>query len=367
MHRCAVIMAGGSGTRLWPLSRRNRPKQLLRILDGRSLIREAFERLRAVFDQDEIYVIALDVHLAAIAEELPELPVRNLIGEPTGRDTAAAIALGAAIAHEKDPQTVMGVFTADHLIRPADTFAAVIERGLATAEEHPDALVTFGIKPTAPHTGLGYVERGEPLSPGVWAVKNFKEKPKLEDARKYVASGDYYWNSGMFAWRTETILEQLRRHLPASHAAAVKIARAWHTEAGGKNQQGPHPLPALARELYPGLEKISIDFAVMEKAPKVLVVEMALEWLDVGSWTALNDVLGADPSGNTHAVKHVCTRTSGNNIFVAEGDHLIAAIGVKDLVIVHSPNATLVCHRDRVQEIKDLVSQIEQDHGADYL
>jgi mannose-1-phosphate guanylyltransferase len=356
MNRCAVIMAGGSGTRLWPLSRRNRPKQLLRIVEGCSLIYKAFERLNAAFSPEEIYVIALAEHLPAIAEELPALPPENLIGEPTGRDTANAIALAAAILHEKDPETIMGVFTADHVIRPTDKFVEIVKRGFAAAQEDPTALVTFGIKPTEPHTGLGYVERGQPQAPGVWTVNRFREKPDLKTAREYVASGNYYWNSGMFVWRTDTILGELRRHLPESHDAARRIAKAWPTEAG----------PTLARDLYPNLDKISIDYAVMEKAESVLVVEMALDWLDVGNWTALPAVLGTDSFGNTQALQRAAGLSSKNNILVAEGDHIIATIGVEDLVIVHSPDATLVCHKDQVQRIKDLVAQLDRDYDGHY-
>jgi mannose-1-phosphate guanylyltransferase len=356
MTRRAVIMAGGAGTRLWPLSRRERPKQLLRIVDGKSLLHEAFARLRLVFPPTDIYVIALAEHLPAIAEELPTLPPGNLIGEPVGRDTANAIGLAAAILHAKSPDTVMGVFTADHVIRPAERFAEVIERGFAAAEETPDALVTFGVKPTEPHTGLGYVERGEPHAAGVWRVRTFKEKPDLATARRYVDSGNFYWNSGMFVWRTAAILEQLRRHLPQAHAALMKAGAGWGDETG----------PRLASEVYPGLKKISIDFAVMEKAPNVLVVEMDLQWLDVGSWTALATVLGADAAGNTRALQRAVTLSSQDNILVAEGDHLIATLGVKDLVVVHSPDATLICHRDQVQRIRELVDRLQREYEQRY-
>lgn len=356
MRKVAVIMAGGSGTRLWPLSRRTRPKQLLRIVEGRSLIYKAFERLLPAFSPTDIYIIALAEHQAAIAAELPTLPRENFIGEPTGRDTANAIALSSAILHEQDPETIMGVFTADHLIRPAEVFVEIIRRGFAAAEKNTDALVTFGIKPTEPHTGLGYVERGEPVSPGVFEVRSFKEKPDLQTARDYVASGRYYWNSGMFVWRTATILEQLRQRIPESYGAAKKIAKAWSTPQGF----------ALAQELYPALQKISIDFAVMEKAPKVLTVEMALDWLDVGNWTALPAVAGQDGAGNTNSLRRWVAMGSKNNILVSEDDHIIATIGVENLVIVHSPDATLICHRDQVQMIKDIVGQLQNEYGEKY-
>lgn len=356
MRKCAVIMAGGSGTRLWPLSRRRRPKQLLRIIEGRSLIYRAYERLNLAFSPKDIYVIALEEHLPALRKELPALPEENFIGEPQGRDTANAVALSAAILHEKNPDTIMGVFTADHLIRPADRFVEIINKGYAAAAEHPDALITFGIKPTEPHTGLGYIQRGEQVAPGIWQVAEFKEKPKIDEARKFVTSGSYYWNSGMFVWRTATILDQLRTHLPQSAEGAAKLAHVWYAEDG----------PPLAKELYPTLQRISIDYAVMQVAPKVLVVEMALDWIDVGNWTALPSVLGVDGNDNTKALARVATLSSNHNIFVAEDDHLIATIGVKDLVVIHSPDATLICHRDHVQRIKDLVGDLDDTYDGHY-
>jgi mannose-1-phosphate guanylyltransferase len=349
-------MAGGSGTRFWPLSRKRRPKQLLRLIDGQSLLQEACRRLLGVVAAEDLYVITLADHLPAVAEQLPELPAQNLIGEPVGRDTANAVALAAAILNRQHPNATMGVFTADHLIRPADKFAEIVRRGYDAAEAHPDALVTFGIKPTQPHAGMGYLQRGSAINPGVWAVQSFKEKPDLETAKRYVAAGDHYWNSGMFVWQTDTILDQLRTHLPDTHAAAMKLADAWNTAAG----------QALARQIYPTLPRTSIDFAVMEKAAKVLMLEMDLEWLDVGHWTALATVLGKDGQGNTAAAKNAVVRGGKGNILVSEDDHLIAAVGVDDLVIVHGPDATLVCRRDQLDQIKELVADLDRRYGGRY-
>lgn len=356
MKQAAVIMAGGAGTRLWPLSRRNRPKQLLRIVEGRSLLRLAFERLRSFLPETDIHVIALAEHLPAIGKELPEIPNENLIGEPVGRDTANAIALSAAIMHRRDPETTMGVFTADHLIRPTDRFAETVRLGFQTAGENADALVTFGIKPTQPETGYGYVHRGDFLQPGVSKVSAFREKPDLDTARRYLESGDYYWNSGMFAWKTRAILGQLKAHLPQTHDAALRIADAWQSPEGTR----------LAAEVYPGLERISIDFAVMEKARQVLVVEMAVDWIDVGSWTALPSVIGPDQNDNTGALERLAQIDSRGNVFVSEDDHLITAIGVNDLVVVHSPDATLICHRDQAQRIKEMVGELKTRYGDRY-
>lgn len=356
MRRCAVIMAGGSGTRLWPLSRQDRPKQLLNIIEGRSLIRHAYERLCDLVPAEDIHVIALAEHLAAIARELPELPPENLLGEPMARDTAAAIALAAAVLDQRDSGTIMGVFTADHLIRPAGRFVEIVRRGYELAGAERDGLVTFGIKPTEPHTGLGYILRGAAMESGVWSVGAFKEKPDVETARRFVASGDYYWNSGMFVWRTEAILRALEEFLPDTTKTARELAATW----------GQMDLWGAATRRYERLERISIDHAVMEKAPRVLVVEMDLEWLDVGSWTALPSVLGVDAQGNTVAASNVAMMDARGNIIVSEDHHLIAAIGVEDLVIVRSSNATLICRRDQVQRIKELLAELEQRHKGRY-
>lgn len=356
MRRAAVIMAGGSGTRLWPLSRRSRPKQLLHIVEGRSLIAHAYERLRGLFEPRDIYIITLAEHLAAIQLELPEIPAENLIGEPQGRDTANAVALSAAILHRLDADTTLGVFTADHHIRPQDRFVEVVRRGYAAVEAAPDALVTFGIRPKGPQTGLGYIERGDKKGEGIWSVKAFKEKPDAATARHYVESGNYDWNSGMFVWRTRTILDEIGKHLPQTHDAVTRIAGQWRTPQGA----------ALARELYGGLQRISIDYAVMEKAAKVLVVEMDLDWQDVGSWTALPAVAKTDAAGNSTAASRVVTMDARGNILVSEDEHLIAAIGVEDLVVVHSPDATLVCRKDQVERLKELVAELEKRHPGRY-
>ncbi len=349
--KAAVILAGGSGTRLWPLSRRSRPKQLLRLFNGRSLLQETYQRLLSITAPEHIFIVALAEHLPAIADELPGLSPHNLIGEPVGRDTANAIALAASILHAKDPATLMGVFTADHIIRPADRFAGVIEHGFEVARQFPDALVTFGVRPTSPHTGMGYIERSERVSPGVHKVRAFKEKPDQATAEQYVTSGDYFWNSGMFIWRTATILQQLQHHLPQTYHAIEPLAAAWYTAAGQSN----------AARIYPTLQKISIDFAVMEKAPNELMIDADFEWLDVGHWTSLPAILSADADGNIRALQRSAILDGRHNILVSEDDHLIAAVGVDDIVIVHSPDATLVCRRDQVDKIKDLVAKLDKD------
>lgn len=354
--RHAVIMAGGSGTRLWPLSRRSRPKQLLRLFDGQSLLRKSFERLAAFLPATQIYVITGRDHLPMVAAELPEIPRENLIGEPCPRDTANAVGLAAHLLALKDPGGTMGVFTADQIIAPVDTFAATLRKAYATAETHADTLITLGIRPTAPHTGYGYVQRGRQLAPGVHEVHRFKEKPDLATAKEYVASGEYSWNSGMFVWRIEAILQQFRKHQPGSAEGLRAVAA----------QFAKNPHDAGAAERFAKLPRISVDFAIMEKADRVLVVELTCAWLDVGAWTSLADVLAPDAHGNTVAAPRTAMLDAANNILVSESDHLIAAIGVSDLVVVHSDDATLICPRAEAQRIKELFEALKESHGERY-
>ena len=354
--RHAVIMAGGAGVRLWPLSRKKHPKQLLRLFNGKSLLRQSYERVAALLPPEQIHVITGQSYLQIVADELPELPADNLIGEPEGRDTANAVGLSAAVLAERDPEAVVGMFTADHIITPLDSFCAAVDQAYHTAETHDDALVTMGIRPTRPDTNYGYVRRGEKYADGIYRVRKFTEKPNMAAAMKYVSGGEYYWNSGMFAWQASVILGELEKHLPQSYRAIREIASAWH---------GPLRDQKL-NELYPGLMKISIDFAVMERAAKVFVVEMACHWVDVGSWPAIEAVIEADADGNVSACERAMHLGSRGNIVVSEGKHLIATIGVDDLVIVHSPDATLICKRRDAQSIKELVANLSKQYGDEY-
>ncbi len=355
--RHAVIMAGGAGTRLWPLSRSGRPKQLLKLFGGRSLLRESYERLAAMLPPESIYVITGEKHLDLVSKDIPELPKENLFGEPTGRDTSNAIGLAAAILHERDPDGCMSIFTADHIINPQEQFARSVGLAFDIVEKHPDHLITFGIRPSGPHTGYGYIHRGGAVQDGVYNVNQFTEKPNITEAMKYVASGAYYWNSGMFTWRIATILDQLKKHLPGSYAGLTECAKAWST---------PQKDDVLKR-IYPELMKISIDFAVMEKAENVLVVEMNCQWIDVGSWTALEQVVGGDVDGNVVVGAESINLVSRGNIIVSDDNHLFATIGVNDLVIVRSNDATLICTKRDAQGIKELVAMIENRYDQKYL
>src|SRR4051812_26508116 len=291
-----VIMAGGAGTRLWPLSRKAQPKQLLSVIRGKSLLQLSYERLRGILPPDRIYVCTGEVHRESVQRNLPELPKENLLGEPEGRDTASAVGFPAAVLHKRDPDAVFAIVTADHVIEPIDTFQNSLKTAFDVVAQQGSTLVTFGIIPTHGHTGLGYIHRGEALGgfKGAYKVQAFKEKPDKPTADRYVESGRYYWNSGMFVWRADTVLNELSTHLPAVHAGLIEIGRAWGT---------PQQQDVLNR-VYPTLEKISIDYAVMEPASQhkgraqVVVVEMPVQWLDVGSWPALAETLDIDEHDN---------------------------------------------------------------------
>ena len=354
----AVIMAGGAGTRLWPLSRRDRPKQLLRLFGGRSLLRDAYERLANLLEANHIYVITGAEYLPLVARELPEVPAENLFGEPEGRDTAAAVGLAAAILDERDPHSVMGVFTADHIISPVERFTEAVEQAFQTAEENPAALITMGITVRGPETAFGYVKRGEPAGDGAYQVEQFTEKPDAIHARQYADSGEYYWNSGMFAWRTSAILDELQINLPVCYQGVTDIARVWDTPQR----------EAKLRAVYPTLQKISIDFAVMERARQVMVVEMNCRWADVGSWTQLGAVLQADRHGNVAAATESLNLGSKGVTVVSEDDHhLIATMGLADVIVVHAPDATLVCKKCDAQALKRLLAEIEARYGDTHL
>ena len=361
--RYAVIMAGGSGTRLWPLSRKAQPKQLLPIVNGRSLLRLSYERLHGLLPPDRIYVCAKAEYAANVFAELPELPQANLLGEPEGRDTANAVGFAAAVIHKTDPDAVMAVVTADHVIEPVNRFQDALSAAFDVVTEQPNALVTFGIVPTDGHTGLGYIHRGDPLAgspPGAFRVLGFKEKPDKPTADRYVESGRYYWNSGMFVWRADTVLRELSLHLPEAYRGHVRVAEAW-----GTTQQD-----AVLREVYPQLPKISIDYAVMEPVSQgkgkaaVVTVEMPVQWLDIGSWPALADTLKIDEHDNALDCDLCILLDADNNIIVShDPDHLVAAAGLSDMIVVHTKDVTMVCPKRDAQRVKDLVARAKEQFG----
>ena len=361
--RHAVIMAGGSGTRLWPLSRAERPKQLLDVVAGgngaaHSLLAEAFERLRAVLPAEQIWVCTAARYGAQVAAALPELRADRLILEPVARDTANAVGLAAALVADVDPDAELAVVSADHVIRPVDRFAAVLETAYEALAARPRSLVTLGITPTSPATGFGYVQRGEATEvDGVAEAASFREKPDRATAEEYLASGQYLWNSGMFVWRARTVLDALAEHLPESADGLARIVAA---------PAGPARERVLA-EVFPTLPKISVDYAVLEPAAaepgRVLVADLDVDWLDVGSWPALAHTLETDEAGNAVRGPAVVVDGAGNIVFSDDPDHLVALVGVRDSVVVHTADVTMVCAVSDAERVKQLLAAVEERYG----
>jgi mannose-1-phosphate guanylyltransferase len=362
--RYALIIAGGTGTRLWPMSRAGLPKQLIPFIHGKSLLQIAYERLDGLIPTSSRYVCANSKHKDAILSALPTLEKDNFLGEPVGRDTLNAIGLSAAVLAASDPKAAFAVLTADHLIEPVDEFQRVIEQGFALVERHPQTLVTFGIAPSGPITGYGYLELGDPISGGAKIVKQFKEKPALPAAQEYFRKGPdcYLWNSGMFVWSASTLLDCIKRLEPDVYASLIKIAKAWETP----------DRDAVLAKLYPVLKKISIDFAVMEPASRmervrVASIPMELNWMDVGSWPSFAQTCQHDENGNAIAAeKTLLSDTSNCLVASSEPDHLIALMGCGDLIVIHTKNATLICPADKAERIKDLYNQADKQFGGQF-
>lgn len=356
----ALIMAGGGGTRFWPRSRQAKPKQFLKLVGDATLLQQALERVEAVATPAHTWIITGASYSAETARQLPGLPAERIIGEPCGRDTAACIGLGAALCVRDDADAVMLVMPADHVIEPAQEFRRAAHAAEQVVLEHPNALVTFGIRPTFAATGYGYIERGVELAPrqgvSVYRVGSFREKPHIELAEEFLASGKHFWNSGIFVWRAATILEQLRTNQPRLASAVERIAAAWETPAREE---------VLTKE-YAGLDKISIDYAVMEKAPEVLVVQAPFLWDDVGSWLALERRQPQDAHDNTVLANHLGIDTH-HCVIAAEEGKLIATLGVSDLVIIQDGDAILVAHRKEEGNIKKIVEQLKARGLEKYL
>lgn len=365
MMRYAVVMAGGSGTRLWPMSRATLPKQLIPFIGGRCLLEIALNRLKGLLPPEQCFVCAGQAHAEAIARAIPELGEERFFGEPCGRDTLNAVGLGAAILGRADPEASIAVFTADHMIEPVDRFQEIVSAGFELVERHPATLVTFGIAPTRPATGYGYLELGDALDGSARRLRQFREKPDAETARRYVDAGPerFLWNSGMFVWRASTLLDCLRRYAPENHAGLLRIADAWNTQ---RRQ-------TVLEAIYPTLRKISVDFAVMEPASHdsnvtIAAIPMPLRWLDVGAWPSFAETCPRDEQGNALAAdRHVLMDTRGTLVASSDPSHCIATLGCDDLIVVHTPDATLICRADCADAVKELHQQIALRYGSELL
>ena len=355
-----AILAGGGGTRFWPRSRQHRPKQFLALGSERTLLQQALDRVEALLPAERTWVITGQMYQTETGRQLPHLPADRILGEPCGRDTAPCIGLGAALIARHDPSAVMLVTPADHIIEPVREFERAMRVAALMAEEHSGALITFGIVPTFPSTGYGYIHRGAEIGQrqgvSVYRVQHFEEKPAADRAERFVASGEYFWNSGIFVWRVAALLEELRRQQPKLHDAVNRIADAWDT---------PRREEVLRRE-YEALPKISIDYAVMEHANEVLVVKAPYRWDDVGSWLALERMYPQDADHNTVLATH-CGLKTNHCIIVGDAGKIIATIGVENLVIVQDGDATLIADRRDEGTVKQLVDLLKKKGLEKYL
>jgi len=353
----AVIMAGGAGTRFWPLSRRSRPKQLLPLLGGRSLLAATVDRLRPLVPAQRIVVVTGAEVAGAVRAELPELPAENVLVEPEGRDTAACIGWVAWRLAERHPEAVMLVVPADHVIPDGDAFRRAMADAAATAHAG-GGLVTIGIRPTRAETGFGYLELGAPPATigahAVYPVARFVEKPARERAEEMLAAGTYRWNGGLFAWRVAAIRDAIRAHLP-------QLADGLDAMMGDAAVLGE--AEAVARH-YSTLARTSIDFGVMEKARDVSAVAVDFAWSDVGSWVGLAEVL--DPAGGEVRLGDTVGVDSEGTVLVSDGP-LVAAVGVRDLVVVATRDAVLVVPKDQSQRVKELVEMLRALGRTDLL
>jgi mannose-1-phosphate guanylyltransferase len=366
----AVILAGGRGTRFWPRSRTRTPKQLLNIVGETTMLQQTASRLAPLFRDADLWVVTNREQAAAVREQLPKIPGAQILAEPVGRNTAAAIGLAAIHLTKKSGDALMAVLPADHYIAQPQRYRAVVREAMRIARE-PGEMCVLGIPPAHPETGFGYIERaGGAAERGARAfdVRRFTEKPPIALARKYVASGRFYWNAGMFFWRASTFLENLRKFLPRTHELLMELRAAIGTSRYAR---------ALAT-IYPRLENISVDYAILEPAtrekgkPVVHVLPAEIGWSDIGSWAAVYELLAARGTNQNRtsgasisSVPHLEIDASGN--FLWSPTKFIAAIGVNDLVVVETPDALLICPRDRAQDVGKIVKWLETSKRKDLL
>ncbi len=360
-HYYAIIMAGGGGTRLWPLSRKNRPKQMLQLVDERTLFQSAVQRLDGVFPPDRIFVVTVKDQAEELQVQCPEIPKSNYLLEPLPRGTASVVALAAVAINKLDQNAVMAVLTADHVILNIPKYHQILNAAFKAAQD--DYLVTLGITPTFPATGYGYIQQGELINSydnlNVYKVLKFKEKPSEEKAQEMLSTGNHAWNSGMFVWRVECILEEFKRQMPELNLKMEVISGSWNRV----DRQD------VVGRIWLEIEPQTIDYGIMENAQNVAVIPAkSLGWSDVGSWDALFDVLPSDDDGNiVIGGTHIPVDTSDSLIYMNQDRRLIVTIGVKDLVVVDTGDVVLVCRKDQAQKVRQVVGQLVNTSNGDYV
>lgn len=359
-HTYAVIMAGGGGTRLWPVSRQGKPKQLLPLLGEQTLIQSTVARLNPLFPPERILIVSVADQIQEIKEQVPNIPDENYLVEPAPRGTASVVGLAATMLHQRDPQAVMAILPSDHHIRNVDLFHYLMRTAFDVANQ--GYLVTLGITPTFPATAYGYIEQGTLLQENfnypVYTVKQFTEKPDEKNALQMIRSGNHSWNSGMFIWKTACILEEFERQMPDLYQVLGKIA--------GATQETREE---VVRAYWFGLKSETIDYGIMEKAVRVAVVPASgLGWNDVGSWDSLFEVMLPDMNGNIAINgQHLALETHNTLVFGHGKERVIATIGIDDIVVVDMPDALLICKIDQAQQVKAVVSHLKKHHQERHL
>ncbi len=361
-HSYAVIMAGGGGTRLWPVSRKERPKQLLPLIGQETLFQTTVARLENLFIPQNILVVTVEEQAQEMRQQVPSIPVENYIIEPLPRGTASVVGLAAVLLSKRDPDAVMAVLPSDHFIRNNDLFHYLIRAAFEAAQN--GYLVTLGITPTHPSTAYGYIQQGDTISEGykypVYEVKSFREKPDEETAQKLLRSGNYSWNSGMFIWRAEVVLAEIQKQMPALWNALKVISLDW-----GTTRQSD-----VLNKQWNSLKVVTIDYGVMEKAAKVVVMPAGgLGWSDVGSWESLFEVLLPDMSGNITANngRLLAHETNNTLVYGSDEERLIVTIGVDDTIIVDTRDVLLVCKSDQSQKVREVVEHLKKHRQDKYL
>jgi mannose-1-phosphate guanylyltransferase len=360
-HTYAIIMAGGGGTRLWPVSRKNRPKQLLPLLDDRTLFQSTVMRLENLFPPERILVVTLADQAGIMQEQAPEIPLENYLIEPTPRGTASVVGLSAAVLNQRDPDAMMAVLPSDHFIRNRDLFHYLLRAAFDVAEK--GYLVTLGITPTYPSTAYGYIQQGDALNGEfkypVYAVKRFIEKPNEQKAQDFLRKGDHSWNSGMFIWCAKDILNEIKKQIPVLSDVVTKISASWDTTQRDE----------VLDTLWYDLKNVTVDYGVMENAEHVAVLPAGgLGWSDVGSWNSLVEVLLPDMNGNiAQNAHHLAIDTHNSLVYSNDNQRLVVTIGVDDMVLVDVGDVLLVCKSDQAQKVRDVVQHLKKHRQDKYL
>ncbi len=355
MKLYAVIMAGGVGSRFWPRSKKKLPKQLLQIFGDDTMIQATVKRLSGLIENENIFIITNELQKSEIENQLKDIPVENIIEEPFGRNTAACIGLASVIIKAKDPDAVTVVLPADHIIQDVKMFKQTLEKAARFADESK-GIVTIGIEPTRPETGYGYIQiNDKPVKDNIFKVLTFAEKPNYATAVRFVDSGDFLWNSGMFIWRCDVILDEIKSFMPDLHEGLVVI---------GNNLENPNFKEEL-KNVYAQLKKISIDYGIMEKSTKVFLTKGSFNWSDVGSWEEVYQLSHKNENGNS-LIGKVYTNMV-NDSYVYSPDKLTAVIGLDDVIVINHNDSLLICRRDKAQDVKEVVEFLKINKMEEHL